>query len=136
VAQLKREFVLLKYTERSTGGQIVTPFSIIFFNCFHRHRNTYTFIVIIGVFIVCNVIICLLFFVVYTEEIGNLMPTFSFVYKIVVVKNILVTVTVKITSNRHLTVLSMQLKHLYDIQLHYAFLTSIILFEFSLAFTR
>jgi formate/nitrite transporter FocA (FNT family) len=61
------------YTERSTGGQIVTPFSIIFFNCFHRHRNTYTFIVIIGVFIVCNVIICLLFFVVYTEEIGNLM---------------------------------------------------------------
>jgi len=28
-------------------------------------------------------------------------PTFNFVYKIVVVKNILVTVTVKITSNRH-----------------------------------
>jgi hypothetical protein len=66
-------------------------------------------------------------------------PSFSFVYKIVVVKNILVTVTVKITSNRHFNVLSMQLKRLYDIQLHYAFLTSIstltIFFEFSLAFT-
>jgi hypothetical protein len=46
------------------------------------------------------------------------------VYKIVVVKNILVTVTVKITSNRRFNVLSMQLKHLYDIQLHYAFFVS------------
>jgi hypothetical protein len=52
-------------------------------------------------------------------------PTFSFVYKIVVVKNILVTVTVKFTSNSRFNVLSMQLKRLYDIQLHYTFLTSI-----------
>jgi hypothetical protein len=47
------------------------------------------------------------------------------VHKIVAVKNILVTVTVKFTSNRRFNVLSMQLKHSYDIQLHYAFMTSI-----------
>jgi formate/nitrite transporter FocA (FNT family) len=44
----------------------VKPFPIFFYS-FHRHRNTYTFIVIIGVFIVCNVIICLHFVVAYTE---------------------------------------------------------------------
>ena len=50
-----------------------TFFQFFFFYSFHRQRSTYTFIVtIIGVFIVCNLIICLLFFVVYTEEIGNL----------------------------------------------------------------
>jgi ABC-type branched-subunit amino acid transport system permease subunit len=64
------------YTERSTGCQIITPFSIFFFS-FHRQRNTYIFIVTIAVFIVCNFIICLLFFVVYTEEIGNLVHGFT-----------------------------------------------------------
>ena len=65
------------YTERSTGCQIVTPFSNFFWYSFQRHRNTYTFIVIIGVFNVCNFIICLLFFVVYTEEIDNLVHGFT-----------------------------------------------------------
>jgi formate/nitrite transporter FocA (FNT family) len=63
------------FTERSTQVSncktFVKPFPIFFYYSFHRHRNTYTFIVIIGVFIVCNVIICLHFFVVYTEEIDN-----------------------------------------------------------------
>ena len=64
------------FTERSTRVSNCKTFSHIFYS-FHRHRNTYTFIVIIGVFIVCNVIICLHFFVVCTKEIGNLVHSFT-----------------------------------------------------------
>jgi hypothetical protein len=61
------------YTESQPGVKLhLFPF----FFSFHRQHNTYTFIVTIGVFIVCNFIICLLFFVAYTEEIGNLVHGF------------------------------------------------------------
>jgi len=62
------------FTESSTQVSNCKTFSHYFFYSFHRQPNTYTFIVIIGV---CNVIICLPFFVVYTEKIGNLVHGFT-----------------------------------------------------------